>query len=108
MTTYIYANPGQLVKIVTQTTTADGYRDDGYIPAVTSVVLPDSTLAAGYPINMTKVDTGLYSLSLQIPTGYSSLGSYIVSVYFENPAANWQTFVVNVARPFGASAAAPF
>jgi hypothetical protein len=187
-TIYLFANPGQLLQLVVQTVDGYGDRSDGYVPIVDNVVLPDLSNASGYPLSMTRLQTGLYTHSYQLPRGSSSLGCYIFSVFYEEigdngdtdfvqetlpittagqtlftlsdiPVSdvsmyvdgvlqqsgvdytvvgnvvtyssipvqtddviifkyfravgvenkpNWQTFVVNVARPFGASAVAPF
>jgi hypothetical protein len=106
---YIFANTGQLVRIAVQTT--DGYtgeREDGYVPIITSIIYPDLSVAAGYPQNMTRLDTGLYIRGIQLPIGVDALGSYIVNVYWQdNGTAKWELFIINVARPFGNSSVTP-
>lgn len=104
---YIFANTGQLVRLVVQT--LDGYnRVDGYVPVVESVLFPDLSLAAGYPLQMTRLSTGLYAHGLQLPLGADALGTYVASVYWEeNEQPKWETFAINVSRPFGISAVSP-
>ncbi len=104
-----FANPGQSVRLVVQTTNADGYREDGYVPVVNRIYLPDYSLAVGYPQQMTRRDTGLYTHGIIIPTGLTALGSFIADVYYERSDGEpvYQIFTINVARPFGNSSAAP-
>lgn len=113
--TNIFANTGQLIRLVVQT--LDGYSDgyegngnrvDGYVPVVQSVIFPDLSLAAGYPQAMTRLQTGLYAHGLQLPTGADALGTYIASVYWEERGQpKWEAFAIHVARPFGISAVTP-
>ncbi len=75
-------------------------------PAVMSVYFPDKSLAAGFPQNMTRLDTGLYVFDITIPSGSGYLGTFIVSTrHVETSAIQWNTFLINVARPFGNSSA---
>lgn len=106
--TYIFANTGQLIRLVVQTLDGYGNRADGYTPVVESVLYPDLSLAAGYPQSMVRLDTGLYGHGLLLPTGADALGTYIASVsWYENGQIKWATFAINVARPFGISAVSP-
>jgi hypothetical protein len=106
--TYIFANTGQLVRLVVQTLDGYGNRADGYVPIVYSVLYPDLSLGAGYPQAMTRLDTGLYAHGLVLPTGADALGTYIASVYwYMDSTIIWETFAINVARPFGISAVTP-
>ncbi len=59
-TTVLYYSPGQKATIFLETLNGSGVREDGYVPAVTRVVFPDLSLAAGFPQNMVKLDVGLY------------------------------------------------
>jgi len=105
---YIFANTGQLVRVVVQTVDGYGEREDGYVPVVTSVVFPDLGLGASYPREMTKISTGLYAHGIQLPNGIDAVGTYIVSVYWqENSQSKWETFAINVARPFGVTSVTP-
>lgn len=87
--------PGQTVTIVQQVFNLDGYRADGYsfsesgplgAPVIARIIFPDLTLAAGYPVAMTKLDTGLYSFSFTLPTGAHAVGLYIVDIYWYHPS----------------------
>lgn len=106
---YIFANTGQLVRVAVQTVSSvTGDRVDGYVPIINSIIFPDLTVAAGYPQAMTRLGTGLYAHGIQIPVGVDALGSYIVSAYWqEGTQMHWDTFVINVSRPFGISAVTP-
>ena len=54
-------------------------------PIVSRIILPDLTLAVGYPKNMIKIDTGLYYFSFVLPVGAISVGSYLVDMSYTNP-----------------------
>jgi hypothetical protein len=119
-TNYIFANAGQLIRLVIQTLDSTGHRVDGYVPVVESIVFPDFSVDENCPIAMTNAYiygdgyipgvngdgyvAGLYTYALQLPTGAAALGTYIANVYWEeegNP--KWETFAINVARPFGSA-----
>jgi lysophospholipase L1-like esterase len=107
-TDYIFANTGQTVRFVIDTLNADGYRSDGYVPVVESIIFPDMSLASGYPQAMTNIDRGLYAHGILLPTGADALGAYIASVFWvENNLPKYQTIVINAARPFGISSVSP-
>jgi hypothetical protein len=123
-TKYIFANTGQLVRLVIQTLDSNGDRVDGYIPVVQNVIFPDFSVPVGYPCQMIQayitgdgyvpgVDgdgyvSGLYTHNLLIPTGITALGTYIANVYWEdNGQPQWDVFAINVARPFGNSSVSP-
>lgn len=80
---YIFANTGQLVRLVVQTLNGSDQVVDGYIPSVQSIIFPDLSLAAGYPKPMTRIGTGLYAHGIQLPTGADALGSYVASIQWE-------------------------
>ena len=105
---YIFANTGQVVRLVVQTLDGYGERTDGYTPIVTSVIFPDLSVAAGYPQEMTRVERGLFTRGIQLPQGADSLGTYIANVYWqENGNPKWEAFAINVARPFGVTSVSP-
>jgi hypothetical protein len=110
MTTTIYANPGQTVRLAVQTVDGYGTRQDGYVPEVNSVYFPDLSKAAGYPLDMTRLETGLYIHGLVLPSDSTALGTFVVSVFFREPGSNdprWELFTIQVARPFGNSSVSP-
>jgi hypothetical protein len=106
-----FANPGSKVTIVAQVT--DGYTgalSDGYVPTVEKILFPTFEVAAGFPQPMVKLDTGLYVFSLTIPSGSAYLGTFLVQVFWAEPGTGkqvWQTFAINVVRPFGNTTATP-
>jgi hypothetical protein len=107
-TVAIFANPGQVITLPIQTLDGYGSRTDGYQPTIESILLPNSTFATGYPIVMNKIDTGFYISRITIPTGASALGTYIVSILYDDPANPahheiWKIFLINCSLPFGNS-----
>lgn len=127
---YIFANTGQLIRIVVQTLDGygnrcdldgygypivDGYSSpidgytDGYVPPIVeSILYPDLTYAIGYPRSMTRISLGLYGFYLSVPNGISSVGTYIVSIRrLDSGVVVWDTYVVNAARPFGITSVTP-
>ena len=109
-TTAIFANPGQTVRLAVQVTDGYGSRVDGYVPQVDSVYFPDLSKSTGYPLAMSRIETGLYVHGLVLPADTASLGTFIVSVLSTNPATGglaWEIFSIHVARPFGNSSVAP-
>lgn len=82
--------------------TNDGY--DGYTtPVVTRIILPNGNLADNYPQPMNQLDVGLYNFQFTLPTGGSSIGSYLVDVAYVNYLGyiNTQTYQIIVTAPFG-------
>lgn len=106
--TAIFANPGQTVRLTIQTVDGYGDRADGYVPIVQQVLFPDLSIAQGYPQSMARVGKGLYIHGLVIPTGVAFLGTFIASVYYEEAGGKrWETFTIQVARPFGNTTVSP-
>lgn len=107
--TELYYFPGQKATVFLETLNASGARADGYTapdgyPSITRVIFPDLSLAANFPQNMVKLDVGLYFFQFTLPTGATSVGSYLVDGYYNLPGtANytrplWQIIVT---APFG-------
>lgn len=112
MTTVLSYQPGQTVAIVQQVFNLDGYRQDGYdlgdgnhgAPVIARLILPNLTLGSGYPVVMTKLDTGLYYHSFILPSGAIAVGTYLVDIYWYHPDTSTlqQDLVqINVTAPFG-------
>jgi len=108
--TQLYYFPGQKATVFLET--KDGYVRadaslpfDGYaVPVITRVVFPDLSLAAGFPKPMIKLDTGLYFFQFTLPTGGSSVGSYLVDVTYNVPNTSYFTtklYQLIVTAPFG-------
>jgi hypothetical protein len=105
--------PGQRVTIIQQVLNTDGYREDGYsftysgplgAPVIARVILPDYTLDVNFPAAMTKLDTGLYVFSFTLPTGATSVGTYIVDIYWYHPTTHQlqqEIIQVAVTAPYG-------
>ncbi len=110
----LFANPGQTVVLAVQVVDGYGERVDGYDgygpPRLMSVIFPNGSAALGYPPNMTKAQTGLYTHALTLPTGPSSLGTFLASARWVDPSGtsvHWQLFSIQVALPFGNSSVSP-
>lgn len=113
MSTVLAQMPGQVATIVWQVFNSDGYRADGYsisgsgldtAPVIARVVMPNLTLAANFPVSMLKLDTGLYSYNIQLPTGAIAVGTYIVDIYWYHPttmALQQDVVLVTVTAPYG-------
>ncbi len=131
MSYILTATPGTIVTIVLETLLSDGYRSDGYfigdgydmntgyhgsdadgygvdgyynLPLVQRIFLPSMALAAGYPQQMARIDTGLYYFQFTLPTGASAVGTYIVDVEYVNPITeNYAEifYQVIVSAPYG-------
>jgi hypothetical protein len=86
MSFILFQSPGQTVTIVFETLDGYGSRSDGYsIPVITRVIFPSLALASGYPQTMTRLDVGLYTFQLTLPTMASAIGTYIVDIAYQNP-----------------------
>lgn len=106
MTTVLSYSPGQTVTIIQQVLNLDGYRADGAqgAPVISRILLPGFTLATGYPVSMSQLDTGLYNYSFVLPTGAVAVGTYVVDLYWYSPDTGQlqQDFIsVLVTAPFG-------
>lgn len=107
--TELYYFPGQKATVFLETLDGYGIRADGYTnpdgyPVITRVIFPDLSLAANFPKNMVKLDVGLYFFQFTLPTGATSVGSYLVDGYYNRPGTStystalWQILVT---APFG-------
>ena len=57
---------------------------------------------------MVGIETGLYASGILLEEGPDAIGTYVASVYWEeNGDPKWETFAINVGRPFGVSAVTP-
>jgi len=109
--TELYYFPGQKATVFLETLDGYSHRADGYTPPdgyafISRVIFPDLSLAAGFPKNMIKLDTGFYFFQFTLPTGAASVGSYAVDGYYIVPGSSpityrnklWQIIVT---APFG-------
>jgi len=79
--------PGQTATIFLQTLDGYGNRaDPDQPPSILRVIFPGFTLASGYPKSMNRLDLGLYYAQFTIPTGGTSVGSYLIDVFYDNPS----------------------
>lgn len=105
MPTVLNYTPGQQVTLFQEIVNSNGVRtDDGYVPVVSRIIVPGFTLATGYPIEMIRLDVGLYYFQFTLPSGATAVGSYLVDIVFLNPnnsLLNTNTYQVVVTAPFG-------
>lgn len=105
MPTVLNYTPGQRATVFQEVKDANGVRtDDGYVPVISRIIFPNFTLASGYPIAMTRLDTGLYYYQFNLPKGAEAIGSYLVDIVFLNPInsiLNTNTYQIVVTAPFG-------
>ena len=98
-------SPGQQVTIFLEVKDGYGSRiDSPSLPVVSKIIFPALTLAASYPQDMIKIETGLYYYQFALPTGASAVGNYLVDVSYINPendAINNQLYHIIVNAPFG-------
>ena len=110
MVNSLYANPGQTVTLVVQTTDGYGDRIDGYVPRIENVYFPTLTTAAGYPRSMNRLELGVYYYNVQLPSDSTALGTFIINIFYRQPGSNapvWEVFTIQVARAFGNSSVSP-
>lgn len=103
-TTVLYHSPGQKASIFLETLDSTGVRADGYVPVVTRVIFPDLSLAADFPQEMVKLDTGLYFFQFTLPYNGGSIGSYLVDILYNKPnTSNYfnALYQIVVSAPFG-------
>ena len=82
----LYYTPGQTVTFYQEVLNVNKQLvDDGYTPVVTRIVDPTLSLLAGYPQNMTRVNTGTYVFQFIAP---STIGTYLVDIVYRNPDTN--------------------
>lgn len=97
MHTVVQYSPGQTVTITVSVFDSSGLLADGYsLPSITKVIMPNITVAAGFPKVMTKISTGLYQSKFQLPSGGSAVGSYVVQIDYTDPVGNAMNEVVEV------------
>ena len=113
MSTVLSQMPGQTATIVQQVLNQSGARADGYFfsgsgplgdPVIERVILPNQTLATGFPVAMNRLDVGLYTYSFVLPSGAAAVGLYIVDVSWYHPdthALQQDVILINVTAPFG-------
>lgn len=105
MVTILNYTPGQQVTIFQEVQDGYGRRtDDGYTPVITRVITPTFTLASGYPLSMTRLDTGLYYFQFTLPQGAAAVGSFLVDVAYLSPISQViinSAFQIVVTAPFG-------
>lgn len=105
----INANPGQTILLAVEVLDNTNTRVDGYAPALDYVRRPSSVELLGTTA-MTNIDTGLYQVSVAIPSGIAAIGTYIGSVSWSHPntsALQYELFLINIALAFGIASVSP-
>ena len=117
----LFYSPGQTATVFVETLNSNGVRADavvdGYLdgsnngdidgyhhPMIERLVFPDLSLANDYPAYMVKLDTGLYYYQFILPTGATSVGSYLVDISYTNPTTLYTNTVIYqliVSAPYG-------
>ena len=97
-------NPGQEVTILLEILDSTGARVDGYsLPIVSNVFFPDLTTSTLYPAVMSRLTTGLYYHKFKLPSGASTVGTYIVDLTWADELNNIKNgiYQVVVTAPYG-------
>ena len=109
MTLSLNANPGQTVLLVVETKNSDGERVDGYTPTLNFLRNP-SGVNILTNTTMTNISTGLYQVSVTIPSGITAIGSYVGSASWIHPTTTltqYEAYVINVQLAFGIASVTP-
>lgn len=114
MSTVLAQLPGRNVTIFQQVVNSDGVQEDGHIvpgssgpngePVIARIILPDLTLDPGYPAVMNRLDTGIYTFIVALPSNAVSIGVYAVDIYWYHPTTlqlQQELVLINVSAPFG-------
>lgn len=79
-------SPGQTVTLFFQLLNSNFERVDGYAnPKIERIILPNLNIASGYPVEMTKLDTGLFYYKFTLLPGATYVGSYLVDISWIDP-----------------------
>lgn len=109
MTISIGAIPGQAILLAVEILDNTGTRVDGYAPTLDFVKRPNGYNLAGSTA-MTRMNVGLYKVSVSVPSGITAIGTYIASVSWVHPdtaATQYELFLINVALAYGTINAIP-
>ncbi len=117
MATVVNANPGQTILLAVEVLDTQflyggstrGTRVDGYVPTLDYVRYPDGTQLLG-STTMTRIDTGLYQVSVTIPSGSTAIGTYVGSASWSHPTSGqdqFELFIINVGLAFGNAYVSP-
>lgn len=100
----VSCNPGATISLSIQVLKSDGSRSDGYAPTIDFVKTPSNGPLSGFPLVMTNISTGLFKGNVTIPSGISSVGTYIASVSWTHPTTSvtqYEVFLINAFLAFG-------
>ena len=88
MQTILAYSPGQVatISLIVQ----DGYgvlANSLTTPVISYILFPNTSLATGFPANMTQVSTGVYQYKFMLPLGAAAVGNYIVNQTYTDPVS---------------------
>lgn len=111
MVVTLNATPGQTITLSIQVLDGYGSRNDGYAaPEIDFVLTPALSYASGYPISMSRIDTGVFIRQMTFGQSSSVIGTYIISCSWLHPTTGYtqyELFMINVGLPFGNSTVFP-
>jgi len=97
MSTILQYTPGSQVTVLLQILDSTGIREDGYTtPVISRIILPDLSESSLYPIDMIKIDTGLYYHKFTLPTGSVSIGTYIIDLSWTDSSNNTKQDIIQI------------
>lgn len=90
MSAILQYTPGSQATIILQILNdTTGVREDGYtVPVISQLILPDLSVSTLYPLDMIRLDTGLYYHRFTLPSGAIAVGTYIVDISYTNAAGD--------------------
>lgn len=104
-TQIIQHSPGQQVTIMLETTNSINERiSPTTAPNIDKILTPSLTELDGYPQAMTELYVGLYYFQFTLPSGASSVGTYVVDTSWVNPSTSAtikNVFLIVVSAPYG-------
>jgi hypothetical protein len=110
MHTILQYSPGQVATVTISVFDSDDVLADGYsVPSITKIIMPNLASASGFPVDMTKISTGIYQYKFQLPSGASAVGSYVVVVSYTTPTEDSKNEVIElqVNAPFANFSVSP-
>jgi hypothetical protein len=86
MSKILTASPGTQCTVFLETFNGLARANCVTLPSVVQILFPNLVPASGYPQFFTHIGTGLYTFAFSLPTGATSVGSYLVDVTWPDPA----------------------
>ena len=100
----LFYSPGMEATVLLEVT--DGYsnvRQDSLTTPAVYIIKPDLSLLDGYVQYMDRIGTGLYVFKFTIPSGGTSVGTYIADISYTDPEGynSNSTVQIVVSAPYG-------